>query len=105
MNPEVTIAILTFIAFSIPIVGGLWRVFSVREKLQTQFLNLSHRLDLIESNIENLTDKQTLTLNGLREVIEHVRLRSQTEEKQLSNRLLDVEGWLEKNTEFNRRHG
>jgi hypothetical protein len=61
MNPEMTIAILTFIAFSIPIVGALWKIFAVRERLQTQIQTVNHRVDLIETHFESFLRASTLS--------------------------------------------
>jgi IS4 transposase len=103
MNAEVTIAVLQFIVFSLPIVGALWAVFSVRSKLQSDIKDNAHRLDLVESHFENMADKHLLAFNGLRELVEHVRSRSTREEEKLDDRLSDLECYLEKTTAFQRR--
>jgi hypothetical protein len=104
MNPDLTVGILAFIAFAVPIVGALWRIFSIREALQAAIANNAHRLDLIEQELGHLRDQQELAINGIREVSQHVRDRSQRNEEKLSDRLLDIEAFLEKSTPFNRRH-
>jgi hypothetical protein len=103
MNPEFTVAILVFITFSIPIVGALWRLFSIREKLSTDIKELGFKLALLDHKLESLIDQQELALNGMKEIVSHIRTRTQTEDKKLSDRLTDVENWLSKNTEFNCR--
>jgi hypothetical protein len=104
MDSTVTIAIFAFITFSIPVIGALWRIFAVREMLQLAITNNSHRLDLIEQKIEYLVDQQVLALNGLKEATQHVRDRSARSEEKLADRLLAVERYLNKTTDFTVRH-
>lgn len=96
-------AILAFIAFSIPIIGSLWRIFSVREKLTIEIGKNSHRLDLLEQHSNHLYDQQILALNGIKEIAQHARDRSAKQEEILGSRLLDVERFLEKSTTFSPR--
>lgn len=103
MDAAVTLAILVFIAFVIPVVGALWRIFSVRESLQTAIANNSHRLDLLEQKIEHLVDQQELAINGIKEVVQHVRSRSATAEEKLADRIYAIERFLDKTTEFSPR--
>jgi hypothetical protein len=99
----VLVAILGFIGLSIPIVGALWKIFAVREQLQTQILSNGHRLALLEQKIDHLVDQQELFLNGLRENLEHVRERSRHAEENLHYRLEDLEGYIEKSPSFTKR--
>jgi hypothetical protein len=103
MDSAITLAILAFIAFAIPVVGALWRIFSVREALQTAIAHNSHRLDLLEQKIEHLVDQQGLAINGIKENLQHVRARSAQAEKELADRLNTVERFLDKTTEFSPR--
>jgi hypothetical protein len=102
---ESFLAILGFVAFAIPIVGALWKLFAVREQLQTQILSNGHRLAMLEQKIDHLIDQQELFLNGLKESVQHVRNRSLHAEQKLNYRLEDLEGYIEKTTSFtkNRR--
>jgi hypothetical protein len=102
-QPEIAIGILTFLVFSLPIVGALFRLFAVREKLQADINQNHHRLDLQEQQITHLLNQQLLFLKGLEERLEHVRERSQEREGSLHRRLLDLEGFIEKSTSFERR--
>lgn len=104
MNTEFTVAILAFVAFAIPIVGALWKIFVVREKLAFDIQRNVHRLELLEQRIDALVDQHTLAFNGVREVAEHVRSRSQGEEDKLKKRVADMERYLEKHTEFTVRN-
>ncbi|HEY9631022.1 MAG TPA: hypothetical protein V6C84_27340 [Coleofasciculaceae cyanobacterium] len=103
MDAAITLAILTFIAFAIPVVGALWRIFSVRESLQTAITNNSHRIALLEQKIEHLVDQQELAINGIRETAQHVRTRSAQAEEKLAERLYSIERFLDKTTEFSPR--
>lgn len=104
MNTEFTVAILAFIAFAIPIVGALWKIFTVREKLAFDIQRNVHRLDLVEQRMEGLLDQHTLAFNGVKEIAEHTRSRSQGEEEKLKKRVTDIERYLEKYTEFTVRN-
>lgn len=97
------LAILGFIAFAIPIVGALWRLFSIREQLQTKILENRHLLDLQQQEILHLVDQQKLFLNGIQERLQHVRDRSKHAEEFLDQRLSDLEGFVEKTTAFTKR--
>ena len=103
MSAAITLEILLFIAFSIPIMGALWRLFLIRERLQADILENRHRLELLEQSIESLIDQQHLFLNGVKEQIQHVRDRSKHAEDGLDVRLHDLESYIEKNTSFSRR--
>ncbi|NJR63776.1 MAG: hypothetical protein HC769_36430 [Cyanobacteria bacterium CRU_2_1] len=106
MNAEIVLAILAFIAFTIPIVGSLWRIFSIREKLNLEISELRHNIALNDERIKNLIEQQELAINGLKEVVAHVRTRTQIEEEKLSNRVADIEGFLAKSAGFAKRnHG
>lgn len=96
-------AILAFIAFSIPIIGSLWRIFSIREKLSSETAKLAHRLDMLEQRENHIHDEQILIMNGIKELAQHARDRSAEQEKLLASRILDIERFLEKSTAFSPR--
>lgn len=100
---ESFLAVLGFIAFAIPIIGALWKLFTIRELLQTEILGNRHRIELLEQKIEHLIDQQSLALNGMKELIQHVRDRSLHAEGNLNFRLEDLEGFMEKSTTFTKR--
>ncbi|HEY9696743.1 MAG TPA: hypothetical protein V6D10_05740 [Trichocoleus sp.] len=111
MNPELAVGILGFIIFSMPIVGGLWKIFTVREALKDAIKDVrnalikditanAHRIDLLEIKNEHMIDQQTLALKGTEELAQHVRTRSQRAEDELDRRMGDVERFLEKTTTF-----
>jgi hypothetical protein len=103
-SPELVVAILAFVAFSIPLISALWKLFAVREQLAARITSNSHRLELLEQRLEHLIDAQALTLNGMKELVQHVRDRSARAEEKLGDRLADTEQFLEKTTAFARRH-
>lgn len=100
---ELVLGILTFVVFSLPILGALFRLFAVREKLQASISDNHHRLELQEQQITHLLDQQILFLKGLEERLDHVRDRSLERESSLHRRLLDLEAFIEKSTSFERR--
>lgn len=97
-------AVFGAIAFSIPIFGALWKIFTVREQLQVSITANSHRLEMMERDIGHLADQQALALNGIKELVQHVRSRSQHSEEALDRRLDDVEKYLAKSTSFEPRN-
>ena len=102
-DPQLVAGILGFIALSVPIIGSLWRVFAIREKLQTEILVNRHRIELLEQQISHLVNQQTLALNGLTEKVQHVHDRTLHAEGNLNFRLEDVESFMEKSTSFTKR--
>lgn len=100
---QFALAALAFIAFSMPIVGSLWKIFAIREQLQLAIIDNRHRLELLEKNGEHLIDQQVLALKGITEQLQHVRDRSLHAEALLDSRLSDLEQFTEKNTAFERR--
>jgi len=75
-SQQFTFAALGFIAFAIPIVGSLWKLFAIREQLQVSILDNRHRLEMLEQKSEHLVDQQTAFLHGIQERLQHVRDRS-----------------------------
>lgn len=102
-SQQFTFAALAFIAFAIPIVGSLWKLFGIREQLQLSIVDNRHRIELIEQKADHLVDQQVLALNGIKETVQHVRDRSLHSEAALDVRLSDVEHFIEKTTPFERR--
>lgn len=88
----------------IPIVTALLKIVTVREQLQANITDNRHRLEMLERESRHLVDQQALALNGMREVIQHVRDRSLQSEKELDRRLDDVEKYLAKSTSFEPRN-
>jgi len=103
MNAEFTVAILAFVAFSIPIVGALWKIFAIRESLQSRIQENAHRIDLIDAHFQNFNDQHITSFRGLQELTEHIRQRTQSQDGKLNDRILDMECFLEKTTPFQRR--
>lgn len=102
-SQQFTFAALGFIAFAIPIVGSLWKLFAIREQLQVSILANHHQIELLQQKGDHLIDQQTLALNGIKEQIQHVRARSTQTEAALDSRLTDLEHFIEKTTPFERR--
>lgn len=102
-SQQFTFAALGFIAFCIPIIAALWRLFGIREQLQANILANRHQIELLKKDAEHLIDQQELALNGIKEQIKHVRDRSLHFEEGLDARLADLEQFIEKSTSFERR--
>ena len=105
MSPIFIKEFLTFVAFSIPIILVLWKIFAVREKVYDQLQTLEHRYHILETRLIHLEDKFDLTTNGLRELIEHKSIRFISTGDRSVGRIEDMEEFLAKTTQFNRRGG
>lgn len=99
-NGQAVLGILGACTLLAPIVVSLWKLFAIREQLQSNITENRHRLQLLEQRSTHLVDQQELFLNGLQERLQHVRDRSLDAEKGLNRRLCDVENFLEKSTAF-----
>jgi hypothetical protein len=93
----------TAVTFGLPIVTALWKLSSLRERMTDQIQEVNHRLDMLTSKVENLDDKVTLGVNGLKELIDHRSIRLNDADKRHEGRINELEGWLVKNTAFERR--
>ena len=95
--------LLVFVAFMIPLIVALFKVFEVRERVYDAIQTLEHRVNILQSRVENLEDKIDLGLNGTRELIEHKTIRQSNTLDRHTDRLEDIEQFLAKSTEFNKR--
>jgi hypothetical protein len=76
----------------ISLLGGLWKLFSLVSALQARDRELLYEIE-----------KLALTVNGVRERMEHVNLRISNQIQSYSSTLRDVESWMVKHTEYERR--
>ena len=95
--------LLVFVAFMIPLIVALFKVFEVRERVYDAIQALEHRVAILQSRVENLEDKIDLGLNGTRELIEHKTVRQSNTLDRHTDRLEDIEQFLAKTTDFNKR--
>ncbi len=113
-TPEVQSQILGFLVFAIPVVVALWKVFAIlqgiEDRLEKQVREVDHRLSelshqsqLRSTQLESLNDKLVLAINGTRELVSHVRTRTQTDANKLEDRICQIERFLVKTTAFQPR--
>ncbi len=62
------------------------------------------RVSQSAARVEHQIDKLELTVNGIRERMEHINTRLSNEHRELERSLTDVENYLHKNTAYERRH-
>jgi len=103
-NGQIYAAIIGLIVLALPIIGALWRLFTIKELLQAAIQENRHRVEMLEQKTNHLVDQQGLFLNGIQERLQHVRDRSKHEEEDLDRRLTDLESFLEKSTAFTKRN-
>ncbi|MBW4465232.1 MAG: hypothetical protein KME07_07300 [Pegethrix bostrychoides GSE-TBD4-15B] len=113
-SAEVQSQILAFIVYSIPLIVALWKIFSWLESIQDsleqqirevdrRLLESEHRATLKSSQIEALNDKVALAVNGVKELVNHLRTRTKNDDEHLHQRLAQVERYLSKTTDFQSR--
>lgn len=113
-SPEIQSQILAFIAFSIPLILAIWKIFSlfqgVEDKLNDQIRDvdrklqkLAHLAQLRQAQMDSLNDKLVLSVNGTKELVEHVRTRTKAEHDRLDERICQIERFLTKTTPFQPR--
>lgn len=97
MNKLETLALLTtLISFCASVLYQVWRMSS-------SVSDMRHNLEKQDIRLENLNDVQSLAFNGFREKIEHSVTRLRSELSELDQRLESTEGFLTKNTAFQKR--
>lgn len=100
---EISWAVLGFISFLIPIVAALWKGFNVIASLRSELLQIRHDNAVENLRIDHLQQSLDLSINGVLERISHYTTRSRSESEKFDKRLGDLEGFLTKSTEFERR--
>lgn len=114
MSSDIQSQILGFILFAIPIVTALWKVFSILhgiedrvelkiQDIERRLVNLAHQSELRESELEHLNDTLELAVNGVKELVTHVRSRTQADCDRLNGRISQLEKYLTKTTDFQSR--
>jgi hypothetical protein len=71
------------------LIATLWKVFNIVSNLQRQI-----------EELENEQEKHMLTINGMKERMEHAHKRTVESTKTLYDRINRVESWLIKHTEY-----
>lgn len=72
-------------------------------KFSTAYAEMKHRLELKDQEIEAFLDKQELIINGLRENFKHFSDRFRGEVGGVGDRVGQVEDFLTKTTDYQRR--
>lgn len=72
-------------------------------KISASFSEMKHRLELKDHEIESFLDRQELILNGLRENFHHFSERFRKEGTDVEDRVGQVESFLYKTTDFQRK--
>lgn len=112
--PETQAQITAFIVYSIPLVVALWKVFQILQGIEDRLektirdvekrlIDLDYQSELKNQKLEALNDKLVLAVNGTKELVNHVRSRTQVDATKLANRIDQVERFLSKTTTFESR--
>ncbi|NJO78082.1 MAG: hypothetical protein HC827_05830 [Cyanobacteria bacterium RM1_2_2] len=100
---EFVIAGLGILTGTISIFTSYSKLQNVLNRLEKRDLELKEQIHQIQLKLEHQSDKTELLFNGLKEKIEHVKLRVTTDLKQTHTIVSDVESYLQKNTPYERR--
>lgn len=115
MTPaELQSQIIGFLVYSIPLVVALWKIFawleSIQDRLEHQIrdvdrrlTDLDHRSELRSREIEALNDKVALAVNGVKELVNHLRARTKADDDAIAARLRSLEGFIAKTTDYQPR--
>lgn len=79
------------------------RATQTLEKLKALIADQEDLSQRIDSDLRHEIEKLSLTINGVRERMEHINTRVSSQLKESGNRLKDVEAYLTKNTTFEGR--
>jgi hypothetical protein len=72
-------------------------------KFSSSYADMRHRLELKDQQIEAFLDQQELILNGLKENFKHFSDRFRGEVGAVSDRVTQIEDYLTKTSDFQRR--
>lgn len=103
---------------SIAIIGGIlgiltglvslltivWRTAQATANIRNRLDVISDRLQDGDRSLDHQLETMKLTINGVRERMEHINNRLQNEQKDLRGDIKDVQAYLQKNTEFEIRN-
>lgn len=101
---------ITVILAAIGGLTGLISIFTTYSKLQnvlarleSRDLELKEQIKQLELRSEYGSDHIELLVNGLKERVEHINTRLSNQYKDINSVLSDIEGFLQKKTEYERR--
>ena len=111
---EIQAQVFAFILILIPIVASLWKVFSLIhgiekrlddaiERVDRRVGELEHRSDMRSVQMEALNDRLALGLNGTKELVTHLRVRTKGDNDRLLEKLAQMERYLVKETSYQSR--
>lgn len=100
---EIAVAIVTLTVGTLSILATFGKVQSLLARLEARDLELRDEVKTLRLELEHAEDRLTLTTNGLKERIEHINTRVSGQVKDLSATVRAVEGFLQKNTAYERR--
>lgn len=92
----IAVALCTIASFLLRAVNAIHGLRQAQERLAGQ-------IERESSDLRHELEKQTLTINGYRERVEHVNLRLTNNTEKLMVRMTDVENFLQKTTAFEYR--
>jgi hypothetical protein len=72
-------------------------------KFSTYYAEMRHRLELKDKEIEAFLDVQEMLINGLKEKFDHFSNRFRGEVGAVDSRIIQIEDFLTKTTDYQRR--
>lgn len=101
---EITLAIFGAITSLITIFTTYSKLQAVLSRLEFRDLELREQMKQIDLKLEHTKDQIELWCNGNSERIEHINTRLSNQMKELTNAVIDVEAFLQKKTEYEKRN-
>lgn len=113
-NSEIQTQIIGFILIALPLIAALWKFFQLLqgieqrldeaiERVDRRVSELEHRADIRSVQMEGLNDRLALGLNGTKELVTHLRVRTKADNDRLLEKMAQIERYLVKETTYQSR--
>ena len=102
-DPKLLRDFLIIVAFALPLLAAIWKIFQVREKVYDSIQTLQHRQEILDARLDAIQDQLLLGLTGNKELIEHKAARFLGNSDRFDDRIEDIEQFLVKTTPYVKR--
>ncbi|MBW4420150.1 MAG: hypothetical protein KME13_13105 [Myxacorys californica WJT36-NPBG1] len=107
LKVETVAFFLTVLSFCIATSTTVWKMSAslatMKAELRELIFQSQHELDAKTKEMGHIDDKLMLGINGAMEIAQHVRERTDRTHEQVSSRITDIELFLSKHLQFERR--
>jgi hypothetical protein len=113
-SAEFITQVLLLVTFSIPVIAGIAKIISAIsrmrreievqiESLEKRLIELAHQQELKAQAFESLNERVVLNVNGIQELVNHLRTRTRNESEKVAERVSQIEKFLVKSSTFTAR--